>query len=67
MNTIRKLLGKKEDVFIMMPTGWLAQPFTDKTKWLIEHMVEFGYRDGREVGVYLSDIDAIAFKLKYGL
>lgn len=67
MYAIRKPSGEKQDVFVMMPTGWLAQPITDKTRWLIEHMVEFGYRDGNKVGVYLRDIDAVAFKLKFGL
>ena len=63
MYAIRKPKGERTDVFVMF-----SQHYVEPIKtWLLEHSVENGFRDGRVVGVYLRDIDAVAFKLKFGL
>jgi hypothetical protein len=73
MYAIRKPKGERTDVFVMFPgpilTEWIngKRLVSPMKEWLIEHAVENGYRDGRVVGVYLSDVDAVAFKLKFGL
>ena len=63
MYAIRKPKGERTDVFVMFSIHYKEHIKT----WLTEHAVENGFRDGRVVGVYLRDIDAVAFKLKFGL
>ena len=67
MYAIRKPKGTGTDVFVMFPPARMAQPMPENVQWLVDHRVEFGYRDGSVVGVYLRDVDAVAFKLKFGL
>ena len=66
MYAIRKPVGDKTDVFVMFSHG-NSYYKEHVVEWLREHSVGDGFRDGRVVGVYLRDIDAVAFKLKFGL
>ena len=73
MYAIRKPKGDSTDVFVAFPPNGVGQwrngkqEYTPLVEWLMEHSVEDGFRDGRVVGVYLTHIDAVAFKLKFGL
>ncbi len=48
------------------PTAGLAQPLSEETQWLVDHKIDFGFINGLVVGVYLSNEDAVIFKLKFG-
>ena len=67
MYAIRTPKGLSTDVFVMLPPTLRMQNNNPMVQWLREHSVEDGWRDGQIVGVYLGDIDAVAFKLKFGL
>jgi hypothetical protein len=67
MYAIRKPNKSGVDVFVALPTTGLAQPLSVMSQWLMDHKTSFGFKDGRPVGVYLSSIDAVAFKLRFGL
>ena len=61
-----------EDVYIRFPfaawqspTAGLALPLSEKTQWLVDHKIDFGFINGLVVGVYLSNEDATVFKLKF--
>lgn len=67
---IRKVSNIEEDVFISFPRikHLKDNPIAvgdEKLAWLLEHAVDYGYRDEYCVGVYLNSADAIAFKLKF--
>jgi hypothetical protein len=67
MYAIRKPIDNKADVFISWPAGGMAKPLSEIVQWLVDHKTSFGYVNGSPVGVYLAHIDAVAFKLKFGL
>lgn len=48
------------------PTGGLPLPLDEKTQWIVDHKIDFGFINGLVVGAYLTDQDAVIFKLKFG-
>ena len=73
MYAINKPNGNADDIFVRFPRDngmmWIGDKYVDtpiKT-WLLEHAVDYGYVDNRLVGAYLTNEDALAFKLKFGL
>lgn len=66
MHAFVKPGNSKDDVFIRLPTYALAQPLTDKIEWLMDHRIGLGFVNNNIVGVYLSNADAMIFKLKFG-
>ena len=72
MYAINKAIANSSDIFIRFPPGPNAVRVGNKRvdtplkAWLMEHAADHGYMDGRVVGVYLREEDAIVFKLRFG-